>query len=304
MRVFRDARVHARGLFVGRRRLVARLPLVGVHAIYERARIPLGQIDAVIAAGLAQPVAKTVAAETAPAHEVDVLDVGAVPQVLDQPAERRFGITRACLGVLAEFRNPVGIISKNALVTRDIDHLQELARHRAVNVCVSVTTLDPELGRKLEPRASTPAARLGAVRALHDAGIPVGINIAPVIPGLNDHEIPAILDAAAAAGAGNAGYGVVRLPHAVKDLFAAWLHEHVPTHAEKVMNRIAAAHGGGSLAGAAFFTRKTGSSALAAQLGQLFAVARRRAGLEQPWPELSTAAFLPPQGRQTTLFDG
>jgi DNA repair photolyase len=240
-----------------------------------------------------------------------------VPQVIGmsgvtdcyQPAERRFGITRACLAVLAEFRNPVGIITKNALVTRDLDHLHELAQHQAVSVCLSVTTLDAELGRKLEPRASTPAARLAAVRRLREAGVPVGINIAPVIPGLNDHEIPAILDAAAAAGAQNAGYGMVRLPHAVKDLFTAWLREHVPTHADKVLHGIAAAHGaslssGGSLAGSEFFTRKTGSSPMAGQIGQLFAVARRKAGLDRPWPELSTAAFLPPQGRQTSLFDG
>lgn len=219
-----------------------------------------------------------------------------------QPAERRFGITRDCLTVLAEFRNPVGIITKNALVTRDLDHLQELARHQAVSVCLSVTTLNAQLGRALEPRASTPAARLAAVRLLADAGIPVGINIAPVIPGLNEHEIPAILDAAAGAGASHAGWGMVRLPHAVKDLFASWLHEQAPTHADKVLHRIAEAHDG-NMGGKDFGQRMLGRGQLAAQIGQLFAVARRKVGLDKPWPALCTTNFLPPQGRQTSLFD-
>src|SRR6185295_16909038 len=136
-------------------------------------------------------------------------------------------LTRRCLEVLAEFRNPTAIITKNHLVTRDLDLLSDLARQGAAAVVVSVTTLDPELARKMEPRTSTPARRLEAIATLAAAGVPVGVNVAPVIPGLTDSEIPAILKAAAKAGASFAGHSIVRLPHGVKDLFERWLEEHV-----------------------------------------------------------------------------
>src|ERR1043166_9275088 len=136
-----------------------------------------------------------------------------------QPAERHFKLTRACLQVCADLRHPIVIITKNVLATRDIDVLSELARFHCIAVHVSVTTLDTELAGKMEPRASRPQARLNAIRALSAAGIPVGVMVAPVIPGLTDHEMPSILEAAAAAGARRAGYVLLRLPYAVKDVF-------------------------------------------------------------------------------------
>src|SRR5712691_1589899 len=145
-----------------------------------------------------------------------------------QPIERKLQVTRRCLEVLAEFRNPVVIVTKNQLVTRDIDLLKELASFSAAAVCVSVTTLDAELARVMEPRTSTPANRLEAIHSLAEAGVPVRVLVAPVIPGLTDHETPSIIKAAAKAGASHAGYVVVRLPHGVGDLFEGWLEEHFP----------------------------------------------------------------------------
>ena len=155
-----------------------------------------------------------------------------------QPAEKRLRITRGCLEVLAEARHPVVLITKNHLITRDVDLLAELARYHATAAYISITTLDPELARKLEPRASSPAMRLEAIRTLHAAGVPVGVSTAPIIPGLNDSEIPKIIEAATAAGAQFAGYTVVRLPFAVKDIFAAWLDEHFPGSKDKILDCI------------------------------------------------------------------
>src|SRR5690606_36221018 len=144
-------------------------------------------------------------------------------------------LTRRCMEVLVEFRNPVGIVTKKHLVTRDVDLLQELARYDAASVNISVTTLDPELQRVMEPRTSIPARRLAAIETLAKSGVPVGVMVAPLIPGLNDHEMPAILEAAASAGARFAGYTMLRLPYAVKDLFVAWLERHFPERKEKVL---------------------------------------------------------------------
>ncbi|HEX3068555.1 MAG TPA: PA0069 family radical SAM protein, partial [Thermoanaerobaculia bacterium] len=155
-----------------------------------------------------------------------------------QPIERKLEITRRCLAVLAEFRNPVGIITKNHLVTRDIDILQELAAQNAVSVHISVTTLDPRLANLMEPRASRPELRIAAIEALSKAGIPAGVMVAPVVPAITDHEMPAILTAAANAGATSAGFVVLRLPWAVAPLFEKWLEEHYPDRKEKVMNRV------------------------------------------------------------------
>ena len=145
---------------------------------------------------------------------------------------------RRCLEVLAKFRNPVAIITKNHLITRDIDLLGELAAHDAVAVNISVTSLDPKLQRVLEPRTSPPQARLEAIAELHAAGVPVGVMVAPVIPGLTDHEMPAILEAAGKAGAQFAGHVVLRLPWAVAPLFERWLDEHFPDRKEKMLGRI------------------------------------------------------------------
>ena len=145
-----------------------------------------------------------------------------------QPVEKRLLITRRCLEVLARFRNPVAIITKNRLVTRDLDLLRSLTSWNGTAVNISVTSLDPNLQRVLEPRTTVPAARLDAISQLHNAGIPVGVMVAPIIPGLTDHEVPAILSAAADAGAQFAGYTIVRLPWAVAPLFENWLEEHFP----------------------------------------------------------------------------
>ena len=217
-----------------------------------------------------------------------------------QPVESRLRITRGVLEVLAEFRNPVGVITKNALVTRDADLLAELARHGAAAAAISMTTLDEDLRGKLEPRTSTSARRLQAVRELAEAGVPVGVNIAPVIPGLNDHEIPAIMAAARAAGARWAGGMVLRLPHAVADVFTNWLQVHVPQAAEKVLRRLRELRGG-ELNDSRFCTRMKGEGTRAAAISKLLAVSRRKHGLAEHGPELSTAAFRRP-GATRSLF--
>ncbi len=218
-----------------------------------------------------------------------------------QPIERKLAITRSCLEVLADFRNPVSLISKNALVTRDLDLLQRLAEHEAVSVTFSVTTLDPQLSSTLEPRASRPAARLAAIRQLSEAGIPVGVSLAPVIPGLNDHEIPAILEAAAAHGATYATGTVLRLPHAVKDLFSAWLDRFEPGKKERILGRITELRGG-RLNDPDFGSRMTGTGPLAEQIARLIEVSKRRAGLARSRAPLSTAAFRRKMPGQMELF--
>jgi DNA repair photolyase len=217
-----------------------------------------------------------------------------------QPVERRLKITRQCMDVLAECRHPAGIITKNALVTRDIDIFQELARYNAIGVTLSITSLRPELAAKLEPRASAPAARLAAVTALAKAGVPVGVNVAPIIPGLNDAEVPAILFAARDAGASRAGYTIVRLPYAVKDLFAKWLQDHYPDGKEKVLHRIEEVRGG-RLNDPRFESRMCGEGVYAKHIESLFTVARRKAGYPETTPPLSTAHFRRPSGVQLEL---
>jgi DNA repair photolyase len=207
--------------------------------------------------------------------------------------ERKLKITRRCLEVLVEFRNPVGIVTKNHLVTRDIDLLSQLAAHRAVVVFVSVTTLDAALASKLEPRASLPQHRLAAIRALHAAAVPVGVLVAPVIPALTDHEMPAILKAAAAAGASCAGYTALRLPYGLGPLFEDWLSRHFPERKEKVLNRVRAMRGG-KINDPNFGSRMRGEGVFADQIAGLFDIASRKAGLSRPSPRLSAAAFRVP----------
>ena len=218
-----------------------------------------------------------------------------------QPGERQFRVTRGCLEVCAEFRQPISIITKNALVTRDRDLLVELARHHCTAVYVSVTTLDTELAGKLEPRASRPPARLRAIRELADAGIPVGVMVAPILPGLTDHEMPAILDAAATAGATRAGYVVLRLPYAVKDIFQQWLDDHAPTKKARVLDRIRQLRGG-QLNVSEWGARMKGEGIFADQIRELFQVTARRAGLNQERHVFSTANFRRPGGEQLSLF--
>ena len=206
-----------------------------------------------------------------------------------QPIERRLKITRGCLEVLADFMNPVSFITKNHLVTRDVDILSRMAEKQAASVNISITTLDRMLARNMEPRASTPGLRLKAIEALAKAGIPVNVLIGPVLPGLNDHEIPNILKSAADAGAGSAGYTMLRLPYGVKDLFQTWLHEHYPDRAEKILNRIRSVRDG-KLYNGEFGSRMRGEGFFADQISQLFDISRRRYGLTKR-ARLSTASF-------------
>lgn len=228
-----------------------------------------------------------------------------------QPIERKLRLTRKCLEVFAEFRNPVVTITKNYLVTRDIDILAELAKWNAVGVCISLTTLDPEIAKTLEPRASSPSRRLAAIRELTSAGVPVRVLTAPIIPGLTDHEIPALLAAAKDAGAIAAGYTVVRLPHSVKPIFENWLERHRPGEKEKILGRIREMRDG-KLYRAEFGTRMTGTGPAAERLDQLFEVSARRVGLpsrrddaetgvRMERDELSTAHFRVPSA-QMDLF--
>ncbi len=219
-----------------------------------------------------------------------------------QPIERKLQLTRRCLEVLAEFRNPVIIITKNQLITRDVDLLKELASFDAVAVCVSVTTLDAELAQVMEPRTSTPANRLEAIHTLAEAGVPVRVLVAPVIPGLTDHEIPSIIKAAAKAGASHAGYVVVRLPHGVGELFEGWLEEHFPDRKRKVLNRIREMRGG-KLNDPNFGSRMRGKGVFADQIKSMFTLACRKAGIEGRHPELSTASFKLPSAPQLSLFE-
>jgi DNA repair photolyase len=218
-----------------------------------------------------------------------------------QPVERRLGLTRRCLEVLAEFRNPVVIVTKNHLVTRDADLLGELARHKAAAVFVSVTSLDSDLARRMEPRASTPERRLDAVSALSRRGVPVGVMVAPVVPALNDHEIPAIIGAAVGAGAGYSGFVVVRLPFAVKELFQKWLEHHYPDKKEKVLSRIRAVRGG-KLNDPNFETRMRGEGVFAEQIENLFRTSCKKHGILGRRPDLSTAAFRRSDERQLSFF--
>ncbi len=219
-----------------------------------------------------------------------------------QPAERKLKLTRNCLEVLAEFRNPVAIITKSKLVGRDADLLADLATHDASAVFLSITTLDPDLARSLEPRASSPIARLAAISALRAAGVPVGVMVAPVIPGLTEHEIPAILRASAEAGATFAGFTIVRLPLGVADLFAQWLDRHAALSKEKILNRIRDMRDG-SLNDPRFGERMRGSGPFAELIRRLFDTSAARYGLNTHGPRLSAAHFRRPGDEQMRLFD-
>lgn len=237
------------------------------------------------------------AALAKPSYKVGKIAMSGVTDCY-QPVERKLQLTRRCLEVLARFRNPVTIITKNALVARDIDHLSELARYHAVAVYLSVTTLDPQLARVLEPRASSPRARLETIRQLSEAGIHAGVSAAPMIPGLNDSELPAILKAVAEHGGKFAAYSVVRLPGAVQDVFSSWLDRHQPLAKDKVLGRIRSFHDGG-LNSTSAGVRNRGTGEQSKQLQGLFHVLCRRYGLDPHFPQLSTEAFrriMPGQG--------
>jgi DNA repair photolyase len=218
-----------------------------------------------------------------------------------QPVEKTKQLTRRCLEVFLEFRNPVVIITKNFLVTRDIDILAELARYDCVGVTVSLTTLDHKLSSLLEPRASRPARRLAAIKELAEAGVPVGYLQAPMIPGLTDAEAPAIGAAAAKAGATFSGYVALRLPFAVKSLFEDWLEQNYPEKKNKVLGRVREIRGG-KLNDPNFTSRMRGQGIYAEQMAKLFQLARKKSGITERWPKLTIEHFQRPGIAQLRLF--
>ena len=217
-----------------------------------------------------------------------------------QPFEKYFRITRQCLEVFEEFRNPIAIITKNHLITRDADILSAMAKWHGAQVNISITTLDRELARAMEPRASTPARRIEAVRVLRAAGVPVNVMVAPIIPGLTDEEMPAILKAAAEAGATSAAYTMLRLPYNLKEHFEQWLEQHAPLRKQKVLNRIREMRGG-QLYDSRWGKRMRGEGEYYDSIVQLFSVYRRKYGLDQGREPLSLAHFKVPTD-QLDLF--
>jgi DNA repair photolyase len=221
-----------------------------------------------------------------------------------QPIEKKFRITRAVLEVLARTNHPVGIVTKSALVTRDIDILAPMADRGLAKVALSVTTLDPRLARRMEPRAATPAKRLDAVRQLAEAGIPVSVMVAPIVPGVNDHEIEDVLQASYAAGAREAGYVLLRLPHELKEIMRDWLSENYPDKLKHVFSLVGDTRAG-KLYDWAWGTRQTGVGPYAWMIGRRFEQACRRFGMNRVRRPLRTDLFVPPKQEkagQLSLF--
>ncbi len=220
-----------------------------------------------------------------------------------QPIEKKFRITRSVLEVLSRTNHPVGIVTKSALVTRDIDILSQMADRQLAKVAISITTLDPKLARRMEPRAASPAKRLETVRKLTEAGIPVCVLVAPVIPAINDHEIEAILKAASAAGATEAGYVLLRLPHDLKELMRDWLTEHYPDKLNHVFSLLQEARGGKDY-DAEWGVRQTGVGPYAWMIGRRFETAAERLGMNKRSLKLRTDLFRPPvkETGQLSLF--
>ena len=209
-----------------------------------------------------------------------------------QPIERELGLTRSLLEVLAKYRHPVSLLTKSALIQRDIDLIAPMAHAPIVRVGISLTTLDRTLARKMEPRAATPQRRLDTIKALTDAGIPVTVMTAPIIPGLNDHEIETLLEAAADHGATGAGYVLLRLPYEIKDLFHEWLAQHVPDRAARVINLLREMRGGKDY-DAKWFERGTGRGPMAELISKRFARAAQKLGMNQNRKPLRTDIFRP-----------
>ncbi len=215
-----------------------------------------------------------------------------------QPAERQFRITRGCLEVAREFRQPIGIVTKNALVTRDIDILSHMAEHNLTRVAISLTSLDQTLTRVLEPRTSSPAARLRAMRELSDAGVPVTVMTAPVIPGLNDSELPALLQAAREHGATYAGYVLLRLPLTVKPIFLDWLDRNAASQRDKIEGLIQQTRDGRHNQ-SQFGQRMRGTGVMAEHLSNTFKVFARKHQLQLKTPPLDCSQFQVPQPATT-----
>jgi DNA repair photolyase len=217
-----------------------------------------------------------------------------------QPCEREFRITRGCLEVMREFQQPVGIITKNAQVTRDLDILGPMSRLGLAHVNVSVTSLDQTLTRSMEPRTSAPTARIRAIRELSAAGVPVRVMVAPIIPGLNDHEVPEILEAVKEAGATAAGFTMIRLPLCVGPIFLDWLDREQPGRKDKVESRIRGMREG-RLNTAEFRRRMGGQGEMAAKIGGLFRLLSKKHGLDRGLPKIDCTRFRRP-GSQRLLF--
>ncbi len=237
-----------------------------------------------------------------PKYEVRTMALGTNTDPY-QPIERDYRITRGVLEVLAKTKHPVGIVTKSALVQRDIDILAPMAAEGLARVAISITTLDPKLARHLEPRAPTPPKRLETVKRLSEAGIPVTVMMAPVIPALNDEEIERVLDAAKAAGAVSAGYVLLRLPYEIKDLFQEWLAEHRPDRVNHVMSLVKSTRGGKAYQ-ADWGKRMIGDGVYAWTIGRRFELACKRLGLNEDKKSLRKDLFVPPQrpGEQLRLF--
>ncbi len=240
---------------------------------------------------------------SAPSYQPKVIAIGTNTDPY-QPIERRYQVMRRILEVLDRANHPVGIVTKSALVTRDIDILSRMAKRNLVKVALSVTTLDAGLARTMEPRAATPARRLEALRRLSDAGVPTAVMVAPVIPALNDQEIERILDCAAAAGVKEAGYILLRLPLEVRDLFREWLSANYPHREEHVFKLIRDMRGGQDY-DAKWGERMKGKGPYAWMLGRRFEMACQKFGLNERKLALSTANFRPPKRNdaQLSLFD-
>lgn len=215
-----------------------------------------------------------------------------------QPVERDLGITRSILEVLAEYRHPVTIVTKGAVIERDFDLLADLARDHLVEVCFSITTLDRHLARRMEPRAAAPQRRLELLRGLSALGVPAGVLFAPLIPALNDHEMENIFAAGRAAGARFAGYSLLRLPHELAEVFPAWLRTHAPERAEHVLSLLRQSHGGRET-DSQFGRRMQGHGLFAEMYAKRARLAIARLGLNQPQPPLNTRAFRPPRPSPT-----
>lgn len=232
-------------------------------------------------------------------YRPQTLALGAVTDPY-QPAERQWRITRSMLEVLDRANHPVAIVTKSALVVRDADILERMAKRGLAKVAISVTSLDRTVARKMEPRASTPQRRLDALRALTDAGVPTSVMVAPIIPGLTDHEIESILQSAADAGVSGAGYVLLRMPLEIKELFREWLATEFPDKASRVIHLLKSMHGGRDYR-AEFGLRQTGSGPFAQQMAQRFRLAVRRLGLNERDMRLRTDLFVPPVRRDGQL---
>jgi len=218
-----------------------------------------------------------------------------------QPLERKLKITRSLLQIFLQYRNPVSIITKNNVILRDLDILRELGKMNLVHVNISITSLNEQLRQKLEPRTVTATGRLGVIQKLTETGIPVRVMAAPIIPGLNSSEIPAIIKAAADRGALAAGFTIVRLNGSIAEIFTDWIHKAFPDRAEKVLNMIKACHDG-KLNDSDFGRRMSGDGNIAESIHQMFRMAVNRFMGDRVMPEFDYSLFVPKGGRQTSLF--